>query len=441
MKKEIKDIIFTKDLYPRFEVDLKKIGEYSENINLLPPIIINQDNILIDGWHRIKAHKQVGLTEIEVIVEETKSDDEIYLRAIELNATHGLQLSYEDKKKIAVTYTTNALERDDDISKIHKRLVNALSIADETYNKWTKNIRDEYNDEIKNQIIQEYLKANLTLEEVAKKFEVSHPYIIKIRDKLSQLVNLLSVTKIEDYDEELKEFVEHHQRLIDFTPYIYNIWRQLEINNEMKHFGNFPIEYMENLLYYYTKPFDVVYDPFAGGGVTIDACKRWYRRYYVSDLNPIPAREEDIKKWDIKEGLPEDLPRPDFVFLDPPYWKQSEGKYSKDKNDLGNMELDKFYDSMKSLFSLLKKKMKDGGYLAFIISGTQWPNNLIFEDHSHKFMVMLDKLGFKEEQRIICPYSTQQYNGNQVDKAKKEKICLNLYRDLVIFKKTNKEAP
>ena len=31
MKIKIIDIIFRKDLYPRFEVDLKKIQEYAEN--------------------------------------------------------------------------------------------------------------------------------------------------------------------------------------------------------------------------------------------------------------------------------------------------------------------------------------------------------------------------------------------------------------------------
>ena len=45
MKKEISKITFRKDLYPRFEPDQKKIQEYSENIEKLPPIVINQDNI------------------------------------------------------------------------------------------------------------------------------------------------------------------------------------------------------------------------------------------------------------------------------------------------------------------------------------------------------------------------------------------------------------
>lgn len=35
-------------------------------------------------------------------IEKTESESDLRLRAIELNAKHGLQLSYEDKKRIAV---------------------------------------------------------------------------------------------------------------------------------------------------------------------------------------------------------------------------------------------------------------------------------------------------------------------------------------------------
>lgn len=47
---------------------------------------------------------------------------------------------------------------------------------------------------------------------------------------------------------------------------------------------------MDNLLYLYTEPFDVVVDPFAGGGSTIDVCRKRFRRYWVSDRKPIVER-------------------------------------------------------------------------------------------------------------------------------------------------------
>lgn len=294
------------------DIDFKKVEEYANNLEILPPIIINQDKILIDGWHRIKAHIKAGKTEFdkEPIIKKTKSDEDLYLMAIELNATHGLQLSYKDKQSIAVNFTKKALERKEDITDTHNRIVKALSISNDTYNKWTKDIRKSYDEEIKKQIIQEYLKAEFTQQQVAEKFGVSDSLIRKILEETAQKINLLFVRNPEEFDKEMREFAEDNQELISFIKtredggrrWLFNLWYVSKITNSGR-FGNFPIEYLENLLYYYTEPFDIVYDPFGGSGVTIDACRQWFRRYYVSDAFPIEIRKEDIKKWKIQDVL------------------------------------------------------------------------------------------------------------------------------------------
>lgn len=402
MKKKINDITIRKDLYPRFEVDNRKVQEYSENIENLPPIVLNQDDILIDGLHRLKAHKQAELKEIDVIVEKTESENELYLRAIELNATHGLQLSYKDKQSLAVRLYD---------LKNRERLIKSLSISPASFDRWVSNKAKQMKEQKEEEAINTYLKAELSQKEVAEIIGVSE----------AEMSRMLQNTQMSD--------------MKDFTPFLYNIWNSSNEDNSTKHFGLFPEIFMENLIYYYTNQFDIVYDPFGGGGTTIDVCKKWLRRYYVSDLNPIPAREEEIKKWDIKNGLPKDLSSPNFVFLDPPYWLQAKEKYSKSKNDLGNMNINEFYKNIENFIKELKKKMKNG-YVAFVISPTQWPNEKHkFEDHIIKIINIFEKNGFKEEIRYILPYSTEQYNGNQVNIAKKEKFPLSIIRDLVIFKK------
>ena len=85
----------------------------------------------------------------------------------------------------------------------------------------------------------------------------------------------------------------------DFTPPIYNIWKQQEKTNGSSHFGNSEVRWLDNLLYLYTKPFDVVLDPFAGGGSTIDVCKRRFRRNMLSDRKPIVERETEIRQYDL----------------------------------------------------------------------------------------------------------------------------------------------
>ena len=58
MKLDINKVVFREDLYPRFEPKQSLIHTYSESIEYLPPIKVNQDNILIDGFHRLKAHEE-----------------------------------------------------------------------------------------------------------------------------------------------------------------------------------------------------------------------------------------------------------------------------------------------------------------------------------------------------------------------------------------------
>ena len=47
----------------------------------------------------------------------------------------------------------------------------------------------------------------------------------------------------------------------EFQLPIYNIWNFSKLTNEISHFGNSEQRILENLLYLYTQPFDIVVDP------------------------------------------------------------------------------------------------------------------------------------------------------------------------------------
>ena len=161
-----------------------------------------------------------------------------------------------------------------------------------------------------------------------------------------------------------------------------------------------------------------------------------FRRYYCTDLMVKPGREGDIRQHDITTGLPEGLPRPKLVFLDPPYWRQAKGQYTDKPTDLSNMELNAFYQQFDNLFKLLKGKLVDNGYVAFIIQNTQWLNdNKKTEPHSHKIWNCAEKAGFSFEALIHVPYSSEQYNAQQVIYAKENKAFLEINRELVVLKK------
>src|SRR5690606_12132431 len=88
----------------------------------------------------------------------------------------------------------------------------------------------------------------------------------------------------------------------------FDIWSfQKDENENNNHFGRMPSQAVENLLWFYTEPGQIVFDPFAGGGTTIDVGKRMGRRVWASDLTPstptLPIHEHDITK-----GWPSEAP-------------------------------------------------------------------------------------------------------------------------------------
>jgi hypothetical protein len=125
------------------------------------------------------------------------------------------------------------------------------------------------------------------------------------------------------------------------------------------------------------------------------------------------------------------MPKPDLVFMDPPYWIQAEGLYSDSPDDLGNMSLDDFYDSIENI--LIEITARKINRIAFVIQPTQYKNDLQWEDHIFKINAMLSD-SYEIEMRYILPYSTQQYNAQMVEAAKERNVCLGLNRDLVIWR-------
>ena len=394
------EIKFREDLYPRFEPNQQAIERYSNSIEYLPPIIINHNNILIDGFHRWKAHQLAKQDEIKVEIIETASEQEVKKLAYKLNSIHGLQLTDDEKKKFAREMFGLMTEQE---------IADTISVSQRSVYNWTKTQRENAKAEQERQILDIYLRAWNTQESIAKEFKISQKNVSDI----------------------LSKFCTDAKNTKEFKPFLYNIWNTPK-GNETDHFGSFPLIFMKNLLHYHTNQMDIIYDPFAGAGTTIDACKNMLRRYCCYDLIVKPGREKDILQWDITQGLP-DMPKPDFVFLDPPYWKQAKGKYSENENDFGNMDLDSFIFEMAKLIDFLCDW--DIQRIAFVISPTQYSNDdKKFVNHYKDIIEMFPKK-YDEEMLYELPYSTEQYNGTQVNVMKKENKVISLTRLLSVWMK------
>ncbi|MBA7540562.1 hypothetical protein ES705_32861 [subsurface metagenome] len=199
-----------------------------------------------------------------------------------------------------------------------------------------------------------------------------------------------------------------------FKPYIYNIWRLAETDAETDGWHKFPKTFMSSLLYYFTEPFDIIYDPFASNGVTIDMCKKHYRRYYCSDLIVPFGREEDMKQWDIRNGLPDELNyvKPNLVFLN----LLGERVETTHINDF----LEKVMSKKINRITIISQMVPEDSYFP------------IFESHR------IIGTKYKIQMRCLLPYRVPVYEDKQLDInieiAKKEGRCLTNFRDLVVWK-------
>ena len=132
----------------------------------------------------------------------------------------------------------------------------------------------------------ELARDGLVNKEIAEQMGIGEQ---TVRDKAKELstekflgTKPLKLAKFTDFDEE------------DGLRPIYNVWTFGKKTNEVSHFGNSEQRILDNLLYLYTEPFDIVLDVFGGGGSTIDVCKNRLRRYWISDRKPIIERENEM---------------------------------------------------------------------------------------------------------------------------------------------------
>lgn len=420
---KLEDVVFRDDLYPRIETSPTTVQKYAEDLSVLPPIKVNQHNELIDGWHRWTAHKKAGVEEIDAEVIETASDAHLLELAIETNATHGLQLSQADKEKMAGRLYSAFLTQKpskDECAAYKEKLAAILSVTIQSVRKWTSRDDKDHKRELESKAFSMWIACH-TQEEIAEATGWSQPTVKSfIENEKDFLSDKTQQSKANHADE-------------SFQIPIYNIWKQQEKTSGSSHFGNSEVRWLDNLLYLYTKPFDVVLDPFAGGGSTIDICKKRFRRYLVSDRKPIVEREKEIRQHDLKDGplKPPQWKDVKLVYLDPPYWIQAEGQYSNDADDLGNQSLEDFTKNLAKIINDYAKKISDA-YIALIIQPTQWkaPERQ-FTDHVGD---MLRAVKLPVDMRYSVPYESQQCTAQMVEWAKEHRRCLVLSREIVVWK-------
>lgn len=401
---------YVKELYPRLKPDDAAIERYRDSLESLPPIVVARGRILVDGYHRWQAHRREGLDKIEAEDLGDLSDSEIFNESIRRNASHGQQLTRQDKQSLAgklwqtFAHLSNA-ERTTEIAEL-------LAVSERAVQAWTKDARQDEKKAAQAKAWDLWLDC-ATQTEIAEQIGVEQQTVSNWLQKSAELRDLV----------EPPESRQH-----------FDVWQFATADKDagqQSYFGAIPPQVVENLLWFYTDPGEVVVDLFAGSGTTIDVAKKMGRRVWASDIRGDHYSPHlPIHLHDATTGWPKDAPKTaDIVLLDPPYWKQAAGRYSNEPNEMAQMDLAEFYEQWSNILMAVAPHCPR---VAYIISPTQGDDGAVI-DHATDMLSAAWDAGFHVERRIIVTYSTQQATGQQVTWARDNKRMLKLYRDLVVL--------
>jgi DNA modification methylase len=200
--------------------------------------------------------------------------------------------------------------------------------------------------------------------------------------------------------------------------------------------GATPAYVIWNLLQRYTREGDLVVDPFAGGGTTLDVARSLERRALGYDLQP---QRKDIFRADARE-LPLEDSKCDFVFMDPPYSTHLE--YSKSDECLG--ELDAFqpgyFEAFERVFGECHRVLRDRRYLAVYCSDT-YKHKKGFVGIGAQLFALLARR-FKPIDHIAVVRGNRKLEKPNFHKAAEEgNFFLRGFNHLLVFKKEESAAP
>jgi DNA modification methylase len=134
-----------------------------------------------------------------------------------------------------------------------------------------------------------------------------------------------------------------------------------------KYAGVTPAFIIYNMIKRYTEPGDVVLDPMAGSGTTIDVCHEEGRKCIAYDISPT---RPDIIHNDARK-LPLGDDSIDMIFIDSPYGDNID--YNDHAGNIGKIsaEADDFYNALDMVMAECQRVLKPGKVIGWLI-GDQW---------------------------------------------------------------------
>ena len=493
MKVRLDKVSLDEDIYPRRHVSNKTIGSYVEALKggaKFPPIevqkIIADENekeieklICLDGWHRILAYKEYNqqvdsnsekILEVEAnpwrseVLNKKESLEELRIESTLRNLIHGDRLSPSD-----IQHQALRIVRDRPIERLNGIITEFAEKFGYSPSYMSEMIGAEVRKRRMSRDAQIYRISLLgwTQQEIGELFGLTQQAIAKITTNFASEISSIQNQFYEKHKpiEEIAKFYnldditvwaivlqgksdEERLKLFGKAEYqddaqrIYNVWNFANCDPRLgqEHPGRIPGQIAMNVLYYYTKQGDLVVDPMAGGGSTIDAClvmRRKCRAYDIKnewEFKGAKYSRKDVIIQDLSDGFTDECKECDLIFLDPPYWRLEREFYAKES--VSKSSLGEWRQFMRKVATDSYLTVKEGGYVALVIEA--FLDEKVtgeFLDLPFECLRWFKDVGFKEVQRIGVPMSSQIKSELDVVRYKKKKVMLDLNRDLIIFQK------
>ncbi|MEM2917363.1 MAG: DNA methyltransferase [Candidatus Bathyarchaeia archaeon] len=201
-----------------------------------------------------------------------------------------------------------------------------------------------------------------------------------------------------------------------------------------KYPGVTPAFVIWNLIQRYTEPGDLVLDPMAGSGTTLDVCKEENRRVICYDISP--TRPDIIQNDSRTIPLPDNYV--DMIFVDSPYGDNI--RYNEHPDCIGKIssETETFYDELEKVMKECYRVLKPGKVIGWLI-GDQWVKKK-FTPVGFKVYQRLSK--YFETVDIVCVVRRGQASHTAIwyNRARRFNFFLRGFKYLFIMRKPSGET-
>jgi len=448
-KVKLDEVIWDPSIYPRKTwntATIKRYVEAHEAGETFPPMTLEEGtNRLLDGKHRYEMYREAGVAEVSVVYAKVPEGVPVKLFAASLSARHGDRLSNGDAKTVAREICTDNPEFD------QSQIAKVLGLKQPTISGYVSDLIAKRREERRAKVLR-LAMLGWTQREIAERLGVDQATVSldmknietdifhtghapeEIALRLGWPVQLVKAKMLEGADDEA--------RLADLgiKTQPYDVWNFAKCHDLMgdKHPGRIPGELVCHVLYFYTKPGQLVLDPMAGSGTTLDACLLMGRKCRGYDIDHRHERI-DVEQHDLsKDGWPARVSKASLIFWDPPYFDKMDDANVKDgygENSISKLDREAYLAFFAEAFASAYATAKPGTVLAFLMS--DWNDNEGKRDGIFlwDYADLLFDAGWKLERQIQTPLPTQQVHPDIVNKFRASKKLARLGRYLLIARR------